>query len=69
MRNTYLHIISSQPLLPSVGSSFLIGMEFNMLISGVFFQKPQAGYGAEVNGSLGQEGESSRTGHLRVKHW
>lgn len=50
MRKAYLQTISFQPFLPSAGLSFLEGMEFHILVSGIFLQKPQAGYGAETNG-------------------
>lgn len=45
-----LQIISSKPLLPSVGPSFLEGMECRILISDIFLHKTQAGSGAETNG-------------------
>lgn len=68
MRNACLQIISSKPLLPSVGPSFLEGMGLCLLRSDIFLHKTQVGSGAEMNDELGQAGESRRTGHLRVKH-
>lgn len=51
MWKPYLQTIPFEPLSPSLGPSFLEGMKCHIFTSGFFFfQKPQAGYGSEMNG-------------------